>query len=136
MIPRKYATAEELKNTLGLDAVPDDAEDLLVEASEQIDEILLASTYPTDSHGYPTTSELIEAFKRATLVMAKHRYIYGDETEIANSGGSMSLGPLSLGGTPAAGGGSDDRTGTPQIPSRVFRILRNVGGLLTTSPRN
>lgn len=130
MAVRMYATPEELKEYLKLEEEPDDAEDLIVEAGEEIDDILLASRYPVDSDGMPTDPKHIEAMKRATLVQAKHRYEHGDEITISTSGGAMSLGPLRIGGIPG-GVQSDDHQGIPQVPQRVFRILSNEG-LLTT----
>lgn len=132
MVARKYATEEELKSYLKVQTVPDDAGDLLEEASEDIDEILLASVYPTNPDGTPTEARHIEALKRACLVQAKHRYTHGDEVTVSTSGGSMSLGPLSIGGKPG-GEHSDDHQGIPQVPQRVFRILRNEGLLTTRS---
>ena len=130
MAIRRYATKDEFKEFLGLDEAPSDADSLLQEASEEIDEILLASVYPTDANFMPTQPLHVEAMKLATLVQARHRREHGDEVTISTSGGSMSLGPLSFGGV-AGGNTSADHQGIPQVPERVFRVL-NVAGMLTT----
>lgn len=121
---RTYATEGEFTDWLNPEPVPTGAARLLRDASEDIDEMLLTAIYQVDEDGMPVVPATVEALRDATCAQALHRFMYGDDVEIATSGESVSLGPLSFGGTSKSGTGL---TGVPQQSPRALRILRNAG---------
>ncbi|MEE2041278.1 hypothetical protein Q8791_29040 [Nocardiopsis sp. CT-R113] len=118
---RRYATVEDLGAFLGPAAVvPEDAEQLLDQASEVVDELLLSARYAVDAAGMPTDPDVAEALARATCAQAVYIDDSGDRTGAGSQWSSASLGGASY--VRATGG-----PGPMGHAPRAVRILRTAG---------
>jgi hypothetical protein len=122
---RTYATADELKTWLGVEAAPAGAARLLRDASRNVDTMLFAAHYRVDAEGMPTEPAVIEALRDATCAQAEHRDEHGDEIDMLSSGESVRLGPLSFGG--AFSSGPKPAQPIPLHAPAAIEILRNAG---------
>ncbi|CAN5424598.1 hypothetical protein BH09ACT9_BH09ACT9_00680 [soil metagenome] len=137
MTQRVYATAAEYYTVAGLDdpnidgqggpvepPVVDKALNAqLVDASEEIDTLLLGALYDVDDSGFPTDTDVVETLMRATCAIVKYWSITEDDTGAEGNAGAVKIGSVSLGTTLARQPMSDkteDRIGV-----RAGRILRN-----------
>ena len=125
MMGRIYATEEQFEAWLAPDAVPDGAARLLRSASRDVDEMLLTAVYPVDSDGMPTVAAHEDAIREATCLQASHRAEHGDEIDMATSGVSVSLGPLSFGS--AFTSGPKPTQPIPYWNPEAYRVLRLAG---------
>ena len=104
----------------------------LVRASELIDDMLLTAVYDVDDDGVPTSTAVVSGITAATCAQAA--WIIengGDVTGLASGYGSMSLGPLSLGGKITAQG----NTTTSSLWSPLaLTALRRAGINTVVSP--
>ncbi|MEU7046042.1 hypothetical protein AB0A77_34000 [Streptomyces varsoviensis] len=121
---RPYATPEQLTAWTGAPA-PDDAEQLLRRASEDVDSALLTAVYPVDADGDPTDPTITAALADATCAQVEYWLATGDDgTGAAGHWDSVSIGPVSLSGrtrAPSAAGGG------VELAPRAERALRRAG---------
>lgn len=120
---RTYATEDDFEEHLKPDPVPAGAARLLRDASLEVDEMLLTAIYRVDHDGRPTAPHVIAALRDATCAQAEHRHVYGDEVESQEAGESISLGPLSFGGSR----GGTTVGSVPQVSPKALRYLRLAG---------
>ncbi|WDZ91147.1 hypothetical protein [Nocardiopsis sp. HUAS JQ3] len=118
----RYATVEELVGFLPPgEPVPDDAEGLLDQATEDIDGALLTAVYDVDADGMPTAPAVVAALARATCAQAVWLDESGDRSGAGRQWATASLGGASYGRA------SDGSPGTGDLGPRAARILANAG---------
>lgn len=120
---RTYATAAELATYLGLDTPPEDADRLLLRASEALDGALMASVYAVDDQGYPSADQQREAVANAACAIVEWWQETGDELGANAQWTSVSAGSVSLSGGKA--GASQVRPGA--LPPRAAGYLQRSG---------
>lgn len=124
---RKYATLSDWEGSDFTDGpVPGDALKLIARASLAVDGLLLTAVYDTDDEGYPTAPAIVEALREATLAQAAFWVETGDSTGASDSGGSMSIGSVSLGGSRAPVTTAVEREASRKSPV-AEQILANAG---------
>lgn len=119
-----YATADDYLTWTGEQTAPADIARLLLRASEDIDEALLAAVYCTDAAGMPVHPEVIEALTNAACAQVEYWQTTGDDgTGAAGRWDSVSLGPLSLSGRR----GGPTYAGAVDLADRAHRALNRAG---------
>lgn len=94
---RIYATVDDFTDFLDPDPVPANASRMLREASREVEDMTLTAFYETDTNGYPTDAEVIEAFRDATCAQAEFARASGDSNSVgANQYHSVSIGSVQL----------------------------------------
>ncbi|MFE4057404.1 hypothetical protein ACFXP3_14090 [Streptomyces sp. NPDC059096] len=117
---RVYATPEQVWTG----QPPADADRLLANASDDIDDALLTAVYRTDDAGMPTDPTVLTALAEAVRAQIEYWAATGDDgTGAAGRWDSVSLGPVSLSGrkdAPTAAGDVD-------LAPRAHRALTRAG---------
>jgi hypothetical protein len=96
-------------------------------ASIEVEKLVRLAVYDTDDDGYPTDSDVSDAFTEATCAIVEHWEITDDPTGAEAAAGAVKIGSVSLGGqsyksgTTSAGDKLAERIG-----SRALDILRNA----------
>lgn len=68
-----YATQADYESSpYGATPAPADITNRLTVASDDVDEMTLSGVYDVDNTGLPTNTEVLAAFKKATIAQAKH----------------------------------------------------------------
>lgn len=106
---------------------PTNAAFLLKRASTAVDRMLMASVYPVDASGSPTTTAHIAALNEATCAQAFYASVLGDPSGALGNFSSFSIGSISA--SRRAGSGSGSGSETPWYSSDARDIL-TVAGLL------
>jgi hypothetical protein len=101
---------------------------LLIVATECIDEALIGAVYPTDADSMPTNPAHIDLFMRATVAQASFLGSLNDPDFVKSQYSSTSMGGVSLTRT----GGAQSQVMPPLAP-RAAQIL-HTGGALATAP--
>ena len=109
-VGRKYATSGDLAEYLQ-DAPPENADRLLIRASELIDRMLFTARYDVDVDGDPTDTGVIAALKKATCAQVAWWIETGDEWGLGTAYSSMSIGSVSLSRAQSGGGEASSRIG-------------------------
>jgi hypothetical protein len=107
---RAYATSGDLADYLQ-DAPPDNADRLLVRATDIIDRLLLAARYRLDDDGNAADADVIEALKKATCAQVAWWIETGDEWGLGANYQSVSIGSVSLSRGQSGGGAASARVG-------------------------
>jgi hypothetical protein len=97
-------------------------------ASIEVEKLVRLAVYDTDDDGYPTDSDVAEAFTEATCAIVEHWSITDDPTGAEAILGAVKIGSVSLGGQSNKAG--DQMAGeklAARIGSRAVDILRNTG---------
>lgn len=124
-----YATVDELANAIKPKTPPANAEQLLVDASGDIDDLILSAVYETDAAGYPTDPEIRDALKQATIALIRWWGGIGEDgTGITQVLTSASIAGVALG----FGNGGKDQPSMKYGP-RVPGILARAG-LMARAP--
>lgn len=122
-----YATSADLTAYCAPDPAPAGVgARQLRDASAQVDEILLTAIYDRDADEQPTDPRVAAAMRDATCAQALHVNLYGDEVEIREASGPVSLGPLSLGGRQSSGS-SGAGASVPVWAPKAVAVLRAEG---------
>lgn len=100
------------------------SEKVLARASREVDEMLLTATFDVDpATTLPSDPRILEAVVAATCAQAAWFVVTGDISGAGSAGGSISLGPLSVGGKSTNGAGTADARRSPE----ALGILRSAG---------
>ena len=127
MARRVYATPADLAEYLGLLDPPDDAQRLLLRASEEVDSTLMASVYAVDdTDHYPVVQEQRDACRDAVCAIVEWWAETGDETGASGAWTSASAGAVSLSRTGSASSGST-QVKAMQLPPRALGYLQRSG---------
>ncbi|MFF2014006.1 hypothetical protein ACFVWY_33775 [Streptomyces sp. NPDC058195] len=95
---RVYATPDQLAEYTGR-PTPADADRLLIRASDDVDDALLAAIYDTDTAGMPTAPAVVRALAAATCAQVEYVIAQGgDDTGAAGQWDAVSIGPVSMSG--------------------------------------
>jgi hypothetical protein len=123
-VGRVYATLDELAAYLGA-PVPDDAERLLVRASEDIDAALITAVYVIDECGYPAAARIRAALTNAVCAQVEYWLATGqDGTGAGELWDSVSIGPVSLSGRTAPA--TPPVVGGVELAPRAYRTLHRA----------
>jgi len=99
-------------------------EKVLARASREVDDMLLSATFDVDPETQlPTEQRVLQAVIAATCAQAAWFAVTGDISGAGSARGSISLGPLSIGGKATTGAGTADSRRSPEALS----ILRAAG---------
>ncbi|HLS39222.1 MAG TPA: hypothetical protein VK038_00480 [Ornithinicoccus sp.] len=122
---RVYATTTDLANYLNA-APPLDGARLLADASRMLDALVLAfCRYDVDDDGMPTDETVAAAIGRAVCAQVAWWDELGDHRGAAGAGwGSVSIGSVSLGGSPASSADGSD-SAARQVAPQVWDELRS-----------
>lgn len=118
-----YATTSDLEAWLGSTPVPTDAERLLEEASDDLDELLTGAVYDPDD------ADVLDVLKAACVRQVHWMMGRDDETGADSDVQSMTVGSRSL--TRRTVGSAAGAS--PRIGPRAAQVLRGAG-LLTMWP--
>jgi hypothetical protein len=124
-----YATTADLEAWLDPEPLPPNAERLLEEASDDLDEVLIGAVYDTDEDGQPTDPDVAEMLRKATVRQVHWMMRRDDETGADSDVQSMTVGQRSF--TRRTVGSAAGTT--PKVGPRAAQILR-TSGLLTMWP--
>jgi hypothetical protein len=127
--PGVYATVAEYQlRTSDLATPAARVQQLLIVASECIDEALVGAVYPTDADSMPTNPAHIDLFRRATIAQASFLSSLNDPDFVKSQYSSTSMGGVTLTRTARAQGQI-----MPPLAPRAAQIL-HTGGALGTAP--
>lgn len=130
MAQRMYATAADYGRLAEEDFEGDDQKltKRLRSASIEVEKLVRLAIYDTDDDGYPTESDISDAFTEATCAIAEHWSITDDPTGAEAVAGAVKIGSVSLGGQAYKSGAQTaaDKL-TERIGARAVDILRNAG---------
>lgn len=94
-------------------------------ATIDVEEMLVGALYPCTADGAPALQADRDAIRDAILAQIEHRIEWGDDTQIAASAGTLTLGPLTLGGSGGStSSGSGGVTGRSPLAQRILRNAR------------
>lgn len=128
MASRTYATPSDyyaFTGTSGDDAVIAAA---LRRASLVVESLVRLSQYTVDDDGYPTDSDVSQAFTDATCAQAQFVRDTGSDTGADPKFQSMSLGSLSLSSTPkGTTARQSSSSGSSRYSPEAVQILRTAG---------
>jgi hypothetical protein len=127
--PGVYATVAQYQLRSGDRFTPvERVRQLLVVASECIDEALIGAVYPTDADSMPTNPAHIDLFMRATVAQAEFLGALNDPAFVKSQYSSTSMGGVALTRTAKAQGQI-----MPPLAPRAAQIL-HTGGALAAAP--
>ncbi len=109
-VGRKYATSGDLADYLQ-DAPPENADRLLIRATDIIDRIIITSRYRLDDDGNAADTGVIAALKKATCAQVAWWIETGDEWGLGGDFQSVSIGSVSLSRGQSGGGAAASRVG-------------------------
>ncbi|QKW08044.1 hypothetical protein HUT18_18325 [Streptomyces sp. NA04227] len=119
---RVYATRDQFAAFIATN-VPNNAEDLLVRASEIIDTAVMTAVYDVDEMGYPAEARIRAALAGAVCAQVEYMLATGEDGTVTGEvWDSVSIGPVSLSGR--------QPTNEPQaingveVAPRAVRLLR------------
>ncbi|MFC8491782.1 hypothetical protein ACFUJU_13465 [Streptomyces sp. NPDC057235] len=123
MPSRVYATIGDLTAYLQADALPDNADQLLAEASRFLDaKVLRLCQYTVGADGMPTDTAVAEAISRAVCAQVRWWIEVGDHVGAAGAGwGGVSIGSVNLSRSVTAVTGADAaaRQVAPQVADEL-----------------
>lgn len=141
MTQRVYATASEYYDFTGGDdpnldengdpveapTTDKDLNALLRRASGVIDGLTRSSRFDVDEDGYPSDTEVADAFRDATCAQVAYWHETEDPTGAVSQEGTFSIGSVSIGarGRTSGNGAPDEQTS--RIASEAVEILTNAG---------
>lgn len=135
MAARTYATAADYARIAEEDW-DGDAPTLLKRlrsASIEVEKLTRLSRYDVDDDGYPTDTDVSEAFTEATVAIAEYWSISDDPTGADANAGAVKIGSVSLGTTSSSQDGlSAAEKLSRRIGTRAIDILTNAG-LITSA---
>jgi hypothetical protein len=123
--PGVYATIAQYQLRTGDKFTPAErVRQLLIVASECIDEALIGAVYPTDADSMPTNPAHIDLFMRATIAQAEYLGALNDPAFVKSQYSSTSMGGVALTRTARAQGQI-----MPPLAPRAAQILHTGGAL-------
>lgn len=135
MTQRVYATSIDFE-AHAEDPFDGDATKLgkrLRSASIEVEKLVRLSRYDVDEDGYPTDTDISDAFTEATVAVVAHWSITDDPTGAESQQGAIKIGSVSLGTTSSNQGSASQREKLiARIGEKAITILGNAG-LLTAA---
>lgn len=130
MVTRTYASPQDYARLAEEDWDADEAvlKKRLRSASIEVEKLTRRSVYDTDDDGYPTDSDISEAFTEATCAIAEYWGITDDPTGAEATEGAVRILSVSLGTTSSNNDNLTERQKLERrIGTRGIDILANAG---------
>jgi len=130
MVMRVYATTAEYDEFAEepWDGTPEALTKRLRSASIEVEKLTRRAVYDTDANGYPTDSDVDDAFAEATCAIAEYWSITDDPTGAEAHEGAVKIGSVSLGTTSSSSEGLTEREKLERrIGTKAIDILTNAG---------